>query len=290
MKQHIWVEKRMSEALDLPYYHVVFTVPDILNPVFMSEPNKMYDILFRSASQTLLQLGEDERWLGGKLGFICVLHTWGANLSLHPHLHVILVGAGLRYGRLVMPKHEDFMFPVKVIGKLFRGKFLDMMRKQELDIPHKIYSHDWVIYTKETGTGEHIIRYLGRYTHRVAISDSRILNVSDSHVTFSYKDYRDGLVKKMTLSKTEFSRRFLLHALPKGFRKIRFCGFLCNRSKKNALIMIRNLLNSAARVNRFDGKSNSEIYTMLYGEAVCPCCGSHDLIRITLKPLFHLIA
>ncbi len=159
MKQKIWVENRMSEALDLPYYHIVFTVPDLLNPAFLHEPRKMYDILFRSASQTLLQLGDDKRWMGGKIGFLCVLHTWGANLSLHPHLHVILVGQGLRKGKLVEPRHDGFMFPVHVMGRLFRGKFLAQMKQSSIDIPAGVYDSDWVVYTKETASGEHIIAY-----------------------------------------------------------------------------------------------------------------------------------
>lgn len=290
MKQKIWVETIMSEALDLPYYHVVFTVPDILNPVFLHEPRKMYDILFSSASQTLMQLGKDKRWVGGKLGFLCVLHTWGSNLSLHPHLHVILIGAGLDKGRVMRPKHDGYMFPVRIISKLFRGKFLDLMRSGSLPIPAGIYDSDWVVYNKETDTGEHIIRYLGRYTHRVAITDSRIVKVTDMDVTFSYKDYRDGKIKQMTLSRDEFCRRFLLHVLPKRFRKIRFYGFLANRNKKGSLALIRKLLCSAVPVNRLAGKSQWEIHTILYGESVCPCCGSHNLEMIPIEKPYHMIA
>ena len=290
MKQEIWVENRKQEALDVPYYHVVFTMPDVLNRMCFWRPREMYEILFRSVAETLLQLGKDEKWLGGKIGFISVLHTWGSNLDLHPHLHVILVGCGIRHGKAIYPKKDDFLFPVKVMGKLFRGKFLSHMKEKDLEIPAGVYHNDWVVYTKETSSGEHIVSYLGRYTHRVAISDARILEVTDSHVAFSYKNYRAATVEEMTLTKQEFRRRFLMHVLPKGFRKIRFYGFLSNRNKGSMLKLLRRVLRSPERVNRFAGKTRSEIYTLLYGLPVCPCCGSRNVLRLPLRPSFHMIA
>ncbi len=290
MKQHIWVENRKAEALTVPYFHMVFTVPDVLNRIFLSDPEEMYNILFRSSSETLMQFGNDPKWIGGKLGFISILHTWGSNLSLHPHMHVILIGCGIRGNKLIQPKHDVYLFPVKALGKVFREKFLDLMRKASLEIPAGVYANDWVVYNKETDTGDHIISYLGRYTHRVAISDARIVDTAESTVTFSYKDYRDGMVKNMTLSKNEFCRRFLLHVLPKGFRKIRFYGFLANRNKSRMLRMIRRLLNAPLPVNRLKGKSRIEIFTILYGPNICPCCGSKRISRIDMKPRHYLIA
>lgn len=275
MKQAVWVEKRMDEALDVPYFHTVFTVPDDLNPLFMREP-KMYDLLFRSVSETLLTLGKDERYLGGTVGFIAVLHTWGSNLSLHPHLHVILPGCALKGNKVLFPKQEDFLFPVRVMSRLFRGKFLHYMKELGLSVPAGLYEKEWVVYMKDVpDKGSHVIRYLGRYTHRTAISDARIRNFTEDTVTFSYKDYRDSALKEMTLSSSEFVRRFLLHVLPKGFRKIRFYGFLCNRKRTASICRIRNILRMPTPHSRIAGKSHREMVSILLGKScTCPNCGS----------------
>lgn len=293
MKQAIWVEERLSEAVDVPYYHAVFTVPSELNPSFLGKPRGMYDILFSAASDTLLTLGMDRDRLGGKIGFICVLHTWGASLTFHPHLHVILPACGLSGDKLVRPKHDGFLFPVRVMSELFRGKFLDRMQRAGFAVPVAACRKDWVVYVKDTShAGENVISYLGRYTHRVAISDSRIQTVSDSDVTISYKDYRDDCVKEMTLSRSEFIRRFLLHVLPRGFRKIRFYGFLANRNRKKSLKTLRRLLNCTVHVNRFRDLTKVEILSLLYDRdySVCPCCGSHDLLTETLLPETRLLS
>lgn len=284
MKQLTWVESRKSEALNVTYYHIVFTIPSELNVLCIKHPEKMYDALFKAASSTLLDLAKDKRRFGAKPGFVCVLHTWGSNLSLHPHLHCLMPGCGIRDQKLVLPKHGKFMFPVKVMSKLFRGKYLAILRELGFDFPHSLYNTDWVVYLKPSpGKGENVIEYLGRYTHRVAISDSRITAFGDDYVSFNYKDYRDhDRVKSMTLTSTEFCRRFLMHILPSGFRKIRFYGFLSNRRKDANLKLLRRLLNSPALENAFKGLSHYEILKLVKNidVTVCPCCGSHN-VRIS---------
>lgn len=289
VKQASWKEARKSEALNVSYYHAVFTVPSELNASFLKKPAEMYNILFRAASESLLTLGKDPKWLGGTLGFSAILHTWGSNLSYHPHLHVILVGCGLDDCKNpVFPKNGSFFFPVKVLGKMFRGKFLSFMKKAELKFDPSLYDQNWVVFMKDTDdSGEHIVDYLGRYTHRVAISDSRIKSVTAKNVTFSYKDYRDSQIKKMTLSREEFIRRYLLHVLPKGFRKIRFYGFLANRCKAKSLMILRNALRCTPRENRLKGLSAVEIFQVLTGKNThcCEKCGSPLLSKRILRPL-----
>ncbi|MBQ1401984.1 MAG: IS91 family transposase [Oscillospiraceae bacterium] len=288
MKQASWVEERKSEALNVPYYHVVFTVPSEMNPSFLEKPAEMYNILFRAASESLLTLGKDPKWLGGTLGFIGVLHSWSANLNFHPHLHVILVGCGLdKWKNPVFPKNGSFFIPVKVLGKMFRGKFLSFMKKADLPYAPSLYDQNWVVFLKDTADcGEHIVNYLGRYTHRIAISDARILSVTEENVTFSYKDYRDSQIKKMTLSREEFIRRYLLHVLPKRFRKVRFYGFLASRCRAKSLKLLRIALRCPPRKNRFKGKSAVEIYELITGKNLrcCPRCGSTDIYILEVNP------
>ncbi len=283
MKQAVWVEDRKSEALNVPYYHVVFTVPSDLNSSFLKNPAEMYDILFRAASESLLTLGKDPKWLGGTLGFVGILHTWGSNLSLHVHLHVILVGCGLdKCKKPLFPKNGSFFIPVKVLGKMFRGKFLSFMKNEDMLFDPGLYDRNWVVFVKNTAdSGEHIVNYLGRYTHRIAISDSRILSVTEKTVSFSYKDYRDSQVKKLTLSREEFIRRYLLHVLPKRFRKVRFYGFLANRCKSKSLKILRVALRCPPRSHRFKGLKAVEIYELILGTSLrcCPRCGSIDLYQ-----------
>ena len=289
IKQLRWVESRSSEVVDTTYYHAVFTVPAELNDFILHNQKDGYNLLFRCVSDTLITMAADKKRLNAKIGFICILHTWGSNLSFHPHIHVILMGCGLNHlGQVVQPK-GTFLFPVKAMSKLFRGKFLAGLK--ELDAPvdyDSLYQKDWVVYLKDSMAGpDHVLKYLGRYTHRVAISNQRIISYDENHVTFNYKDYHDGnKIKQMTLSTEEFTRRFLLHVLPQGFRKVRFYGLLANRSKKENLELLRRLLKCSQRADRFKGKSSEEILKCLFGKRYCSCprCGSLNLERIPVPP------
>lgn len=262
-----WVDNRVEELLPVPYFHVVFTVPSELNPFALRNKQVFYNILFKAASETLRALAEQKKYLGADIGFIAVLHTWGQNLMDHPHLHCVVPAGGLSDDRSQWKStpYKDFLFPVKVVSQLFRGKFLDLFRKavdnkeilfhgtlQQYEANPKayrrlvdsLYKTEWVVYTKAPfGGPETVLKYLGRYTHRIAFSNSRITELTEETVSFKWKDYADNdRVKVMSLSHGEFIRRFLLHVLPTGFVRIRYFGFLGQAVKKERLQLCRELL------------------------------------------------
>lgn len=289
LKQLSWVEAKSSEVIEnVPYYHVVFTIPSELNQIFFQNKRKCYSILFKSVAETIATLGRDKNRYDCELGFICVLHTWGSNLSYHPHIHVIIMGCGLNdQRRIVRSNNDKFLFPVKVMSRLFRGKLLYMLKSDE-DINSKndidydvLYGKEWVVYCKETiKNAENVIKYLSRYTNRIAISDKRIISYDCDHVTFSYKDYKNNSeIKTMTLTIKEFLRRFLMHVLPKGFIKVRSYGLLCNKKKAKSIKVLRLLLRCRNRSNRFKGMSNHEILKTLYPDkyGFCKKCGSRNI-------------
>jgi hypothetical protein len=255
LKKEKWVEARGRELLPIEYFHVVFTLPDELNPLALRNREVVYNILFRAASETLTELADTR--LGVRIGFIAVLHTWGQNLMDHPHLHCIVSGGGVSHGKWVSSKRR-FLFPVKVMSRLFRGKFLDFLKKayerKEIQSGEEftgflrgLYAKEWVVYAKPPFNGpKTVVGYLGRYTHRIAITNHRITSMEDGRVSFSWKDYSDGMrTKIMTLDAAEFIRRFLLHVLPHGFVKIRHFGFLSNRNRKTCLESCRRALGAA---------------------------------------------
>ena len=236
-----WINKRMEELLLLGYYHLVFTIPHQLNPLCLGNKHVLYDILFKAASKTLLELAKDTRHLGADIGLVTMLHTWGQNMMEHPHLHCIMPAGGLSFDReqWIHPfKNNDFFIYVKIISEKFQGKFLDMLKKAYLNgkikfkgklsaIAEKkqffrfidlLYQKNWVVnIQKPFGKPEKILEYLSRYVFRIAITDRRIIEVKNGKVRFSWKDYRTGRHRQMTLDIYEFIRRFLLHILPKGF-------------------------------------------------------------------------
>jgi hypothetical protein len=254
-----WLEERRQRILPVTYFHVVFTVPAQLRVLCRRNPVALYQLLFAAASKTLLELGEDPGRLGAQLGFSAILHTWTRALEYHPHLHGIVTGGGLNAaGDAWVPTRPAYLFPVHVLGALFRGKFLDGLRRlhaagdlafgpgcAELADPahfrrfvDRLYRADWVVYAKPPFAGpEHVYRYLGRYTHRVGISNQRLLRLDDRGVTFLTKD---GAT--LTLAPAEFIRRFLLHVLPRGFTKIRHYGLLAPRHVNGRLELARRLL------------------------------------------------
>ena len=262
-----WVESRVHEQLPVPYFHVVFTVPSQINPFALRNKTAVYNMLFRAAAGTLHTLAAKNKYLGADIGFIAVLHTWGQNLMDHPHLHCVVPAGGLSddLRQWKTTPSESFLFPVKVVSKLFRGKFLDLFRMaienreiflhgtlQQFKHDGKtlnrlldaLYKTEWVVYAKPPFAGpEAVLKYLGRYTHRIAISNSRIMELTDETVSFRWKDYADNNREKvMTLSPKEFIRRFLLHVLPTGFVRIRYFGFLGQAVKKEKLRRCRELL------------------------------------------------
>jgi hypothetical protein len=251
--------ERKAELLPIPYFHVVFTLPQQLAPLALQNKHVVYGILFRAVSETLLEVAADPKRLGAEIGFLAVLHTWGQSLQHHPHVHCVVPGGGLSpdHARWISSSNH-FLLPVKVLSRVFRGKFLALLRKAfrkgklnfygrltDFDLLlNQAHCREWVVYTKPPfGAPEQVLRYLANYTHRVAISNHRILSVADGNVTFRWKDYAHGNQKKeMTLTACEFLRRFFLHVLPKGFVRIRHFGFLANRQRKALLETCRRLL------------------------------------------------
>lgn len=244
-KRETWIRARESELLNVPYFHLVFTLPSAFNSYALSHGKIVYGSLFKAAWQTLQQFGYNPKHLGGRMGMIAVLHTWGQNMILHPHLHCIVPGDGLSKSGLWKKAKNNgkYLFNVKSMSKVFRGKYVAELRKNGLKIPQKVYNEvfrkKWVVYAKPPFRHpKYVIEYLGRYTHKIAISNHRITNIDrkNSRVTFTAKDYRRaGKKTNLTLSSQEFIRRFALHILPKGFTRIRHYGILSSSWKKNKL-------------------------------------------------------
>lgn len=272
-KRQAWIQRREADLLPCTYFHVVFTLPQQLNPLALHQPAQVYKSLFDAAWQTLQQFGGTA---GRQLGMIAVLHTWGQNLSLHPHLHCIVPGAGVDEAGHWQPlKHSTrFLFPVKALSKVFRAKYVACLRNKGMaDKPlcNALFAKDWVVYAKRPfGGPKQVIEYLGRYTHKVAISNHRILHVGADQVSFRYKDYRtDGSSKTMVLDKGEFVRRFAQHILPHRFVRIRHYGILSSSWKRGKL----QALQQALKVQR----PEAPVKTVLRR---CPCCKTGTLITI----------
>lgn len=307
-----WLEARQAELLPVGYFHVVFTLPHELNALILSNKRALLDILFDAASQTLLTFGRNN--LGGKAGFITILHTWDQRLNAHFHLHC-LVPAGVlseNDGRWISAP-EKFLFPVRALAKVFRGKYTGFLLKAFADcklifpgqaaqfqtqtgfsnLIAQVRQKRWVVYAKPPfGGPEKVLDYLGRYTHRVAISNNRILNVENGNVTFAFRDRGDGnKCKTITLPAEEFIRRFLLHSLPSSFIRIRHFGFLSNRSKKHDLPLCRKLLGLDPHPPQPEQKSNEELLRELTGQDIsrCPRCKQGAMRIVAELPKLNFV-
>lgn len=303
-----WLEARQEELLPVTYYHVVFTLPDSLAQLALQNARMIYNLLFRAASETLLRISADPKHLGARIGFFAVLHTWGQSLMPHPHLHCVVPAGGLSLDGLRWTScRPRFFLPVRVLSSLFRGLFLLYLNRsyqqgklqfdgdlESLAQPlaftrllKKSRKKKWVVYAKKPfGGPQQVLDYLGRYTHRVAISNHRLLRLENSQLTFTWRDYRDAAAsKQMTMDAVEFIRRFLLHVLPEGFQKIRYFGFMANRHRTANLALCRRLIEPAspsaspARVR--DWKQR---YRELSGEDLnlCPACKLGRLIPVEI--------
>ena len=270
-----WIHAREDELLPVPYFHVVFTLPDTLNKLCMYKPAILYNLLFKTAWSVIETFGSDSKWLGAQTGMISILHTWGQTLSLHPHLHCIVPGGGLtKQGKWKMAKSKGkYLFNVKAMSKTFRGRFIAALKQQlPLEITpqliHALYKHNWVVYAKRPFTGpQSVVEYLGRYTHKIAISNHRLKHADDKKVTFTYKDYKQGSVhKEMTLDVLELIRRYSLHILPKALVRIRHYGILSSTCKKQAAICIKQ------QVPMQQPLTIIRPVVQPYNPLQCPCC------------------
>jgi hypothetical protein len=290
-----WLEKQTSELLPVGYFHLVFTLPHEFNRLILAHKKTLLALLFKAVSETLLEFGQTR--LKGTLGIIAVLHTWDQTLKDHFHLHCLVPAGALSVDQSRwISARKNFLFPVTALSLVFRGKFLDLLQQacDQGKIPpvnNEIKASrqkSWIVYAKKPfGSPQTVLDYLGRYTHRVALSNNRILEVQNSQVTLSYRDRKDGDRKKtMALEAHEFIRRFLLHVLPEGFMRIRHFGFLANRSKKQALAQCRKLLNLAPALPKSPILSAKDLLLKVTGIDLtrCPCCQNGTLIVVGELP------
>lgn len=298
--REIWIDDRNSEIIDAPYFHVVFTVPHKLNALFFANQTLLYTLFHKTVSKTLIQLASDKKFLGAVPGIIQVLHTWGQELNYHPHIHCIVTGAGLTSDLRFVKGRNNFFIPLRVLSKVFRGKFIHELQKlydsDKLFLSKKsfhlksppmwqafvkdLYSNDWMPFVKQTFKHfGNAVSYLGRYTHRIAISNNRIIAISENDISFSAKDHRNGVNRIVTIPGAEFIRRFLCHVLPKGFQKIRYHGFLNNRFKSRNLKTISNITGKLLPKRRFADMNVADIITALWGvkTRACPGCNCETL-------------
>ena len=283
-----WLRARQQELLPVGYFHLVFSVPHALVPLMWQNQRVFFTLLFEASAATLLEVASDPKHLGAEIGFLSILHTWGQTLQRHPHVHCVVPGGGLSPDHAQwVSSRSHFFLPVKVLSRVFRGKFVAGLRrgfrqkklsfhgaclplsneKAFTALLRTLFRKDWVVYAKPPfGGPEHVLQYLARYTHRVAISNHRIVDVNDAHVTFRWKDYAHHSKRRtMSLTHEEFLRRFLRHVLPKGFPRIRYFGFLANRRRAESLSQCRTLLAHVPPVPPTDFATDPDLWC-------CPCC------------------
>lgn len=300
-----WIAAREADLLPIPYFHVVFTVPAEIAAIAYQNKAQVYGILFDAVAETLKTIGADPRHLGGELGFIAILHTWGQTLTHHPHIHCLVPGGALSAGgQRWIACRPRFFLPIPVLSLLFRRLFLERLQTAHAagrlqffgsltdlgtksafdDALRPMRKKSWVVYAKPPfGSPAHVLAYLGRYTHRIAIANSRLVSIADGTVSFRWRDYRHGNAQKlMTLEADEFIRRFLLHSLPDGFHRIRHYGFLANGCRRARLAIIRPLL--AVAMPTASDKESIALRRPLpvFDPTACPCCGGTLRIVATL--------
>lgn len=302
-----WLLNRAEDLLPIGYFHIVFTIPSELNYLTLTNQKEMYSLLFKASSETLLEIARDRKYLGANIGFTSILHTWGQNLMYHPHIHCIVPSGGLSVDDSKwISSRKKFFIPVKVLSAKFRGKFLfyfrqlcsenkilftnenEELKKQDVFncFIDNLYSMNWVIYSKPPfKSAEYVLQYLGRYTHRVAISNNRIVHVENGLVAFKWRDYKDGnKVKYMTITAEEFIRRFIMHILPKKFVKIRHYGMLSNRTRttkiKRAKVILKVKINTQS-LKDISKMTAADILLEVSGINIlkCPCCNSGTMVR-----------
>jgi Putative transposase/Transposase zinc-binding domain len=314
-----WIEHRQAELLNCQYFHVVFTLPEEIAAIAYQNKAVVYNLLFQATAETLRTIGADPKHLGADIGFFAILHTWGQNLMHHPHLHCVVPGGGLSPDKQRwISCRRDFFLSARVLSRFFRRRFLEMLEHafeagelnffsalanlQNRDTFQQylapVRKKEWVVYAKPPFAGpEQVLDYVGRYTHRVAISNNRLLDSEDGHVRFRWKDYADdNQQKSMTLTADEFIRRFLLHALPSGMQRIRYYGLLGNRHRTENLTRCRDVLNMPAKTTTPDEPAASRDYRSRYealtGKSLhqCPACREGCMRLIELLPRGKRIA
>lgn len=297
-KREQWINKREEELLGVPYFHVVFTLPSVLNQYAITHPREVYGSLFNAAWNTVKTFGNDPRHLGAKTGMICILHTWGQNLSLHPHLHCIIPGGGItESGKWKDAKSKGkYLFPVRAMSEVYRGKYMALIKRKIPEITNdtvtQCYKKHWVVYAKRPfGHPRHVVEYLGRYSHKVAISNNRIRSIEGDMIRFTAKTYKKGGTKtELQLTQKEFIRRFSLHILPKRFVRIRHYGILSSTSKAETINQMGIQLSAKTECAEQEPR-----ILKTYDHAVCPHCQMSTMITIGVfsgrgPPLGYLLS
>ncbi len=309
-----WIDTQKENVLDAPYYHVVFTVPQELNVLIYSNQKLLYDALYHASSETIRELSNDPKYLGAETGYISILHTWGSAMNYHPHIHMIVLGGGLDRKNKWKECGEKFFLPYRIISRVFRGKYLEKIKnlweekkleyhggagkyrnnyemKKLLD---QCYNKEWITYCKETFNGaQSVIDYLGKYTHRIAISNHRIISMTETTVTYTVKDYKkEGQWKEKTIRGEEFIRRFLMHVPPKRFVRIRHYGLVSNRKKVKKITQCRNQIGCKKYISVLKELGSTEMIKLLYGIDVCKCssCGGNMVsLKAGIRQASHVM-
>ncbi len=299
LKREKWIASRKEDALPVPYFHIVFTVPDPLEKQCLTHGSEMYNLLFKTAWDTICDFAKEHKYLGAKMGMIALLHTWGQNIMRHTHIHCLVPAGGINAnGKWRMCKNNGkFFVHVKQISKVFRGKFTDgLLRLQQeglikLETPlvkgkkhlHPLYKNKWVVYAKAPlPTSDKVVEYIGRYSHRIAISNHRIKAFEDRRVSFSWVDYRTSKTGLMDIKASDFLQRFFSHVLPPKFIKIRHYGILASKNKAIYIQMIRDQLGAGPRAMPVKGLNWMETFELIYGKhpKLCPCCKKGLMISV----------
>jgi hypothetical protein len=284
-----WLDSRRQELLPIPYFHLVLTIPNELRDLVRRHQKTLYPILMRAAAKALIKLADDPHYVGGLVAVMAILHTWSRTLVYHPHVHCLVPAGGLSPTDQWLPARDNFLVPVKALSKLFRGIFLDLAAKAlpQITIPRSARNRPWVVYCKPTVQGtDSVLRYLGRYVHRVAITNYRILSIDDGKVTFGYSSVAEGCGKTMTLTAMEFIRRFLQHVLPKGMHKVRYYGLWAS-SNRQRLQALQATLTPATDISPDDAgplPSEETSSQARLRQMPCPFCQSGRLTFLRTVP------
>ena len=312
ISNELWIDDQTEHVLDIDYYHLVFTCPEELNVLIYHNQKEMYSLFFRAVTDTITDLSMNPSYLGGMPGFISVMHTWSSNLLFHPHIHVLCTGGGLDTDKNWHQKKNGYFLPGRALAKLFKSKFLDGLKSlhdsgklhysgkaekyrniyEYKELLNLCYKKNWVTDIRESFAGaETVMNYLGRYTHRIAISNNRILSMDEKTVTFRVKEYKnEGKWKNQTLAGVEFIRRFLMHVPPKRFVRIRHYGLLSNQKKRKLIPLCRNLIGCRQFLRRLKKNDKVQAVRLLYGKdiTICPCCGKSMEYRMLSGRIYRI--
>jgi hypothetical protein len=279
-----WLDKQQAVLLPVPYFLLTFTLPASFNEVARSHQRLLYDLLFKTSAAATQQLAQESRWLGGQVGTVGVLHTWGRNLAYHPHVHYLVPGGGLSTdGQSWLPARHNFLLPVRALSRVFRGKLRQALRHTDCyaRIPANVWQQDWVVHCEAVGSGLNALKYLAPYIFRVAISNNRILKLKGDRVTFRYRATESGAEKRCSLGAEEFIHRFLQHVLPKGFVKVRYYGFFAATQRPKLISLRQQLSQPTAAI---PSPETSLAPTPAPRRLLCPQCGQPMLCQQTLPP------